>query len=182
MSIGDLESNCKKAIEHLKKEAGKLRGGRASSSMLDSVQVEYYGSMVPLIQMGMVNCPEPRLITVQVYDGGAVDAVEKAIRNAELGFNPMREGNLLRIPVPALTNERRKDLSKLLSKLGEETKVSIRQHRREEIDAIKAKLKDKELSEDAAKREEQDVEKIKAKYEAEVETVIEAKSKELLDG
>ena len=111
-----------------------------------------------------------------------MDAVEKAIRNSELGFNPMKEGNLLRIPVPALTNERRKDLSKLLSKLGEETKVSIRQHRREEIDAIKAQLKDKELSEDAAKREEQEVEKIKTKYEAEVETVIEAKGKELLDG
>lgn len=177
----ELEKECKAAIEHAKKEVSRFRTGRASASLLDGLMVEYYGSMVPIIQLGMINAPESRLITVQVYDAGAVDGVEKAIRGADLGLNPSRDGNLVRVSIPALTEDRRKELTKKLSKLGEETKVGIRNHRRDTIDDLKKKEKSKEMSADELKRGLDEVQKITDKYISEVDTVMAAKEKEIME-
>jgi ribosome recycling factor len=176
--MSDFEIKAKKAVEHLKDQLKKLRTGRAATSLIEGIQVDYYGSMVPLIQLGMINAPEPRLLTVQVYDQGAVESVEKAIRTSELGLSPQREGNLLRINIPSLNEERRKEIVKKLGKMGEETKVAIRNLRREAIDVIK---KQKELSEDDRKRSEGEIQKVTDKWVAEVDAVIAAKEKEVME-
>ena len=176
-----LEENSKKTIEHFKKELGRMRTGRATSSMLDGIVVEYYGSQVPLIQLGMVNTPEPRLITVQVYDAGAVEAIEKAIQAAGLGLNPSRDGNLIRLPIPALTEERRKDLIKKLHKQGEENKVVLRNHRREAIDELKKQEKDKQISTDDVRRGQEQIQKIVDKGIADIDVLLQAKEKEMME-
>jgi ribosome recycling factor len=176
-----LEESCKKTIEHFKKELGRMRTGRATSSMLDGIVVEYYGSQVPLIQLGMVNTPEPRLITVQVYDAGAVEAIEKAIQAAGLGLNPSRDGNLIRLPIPALTEERRKDLIKKLHKQGEENKVVLRNHRRESIDELKKQEKDKQISTDDVRRGQEQIQKIVDKGIADIDVLLQAKEKEMME-
>jgi ribosome recycling factor len=176
-----LEENSKKTIEHFKKELGRMRTGRAASSMLDGIVVEYYGSQVPLIQLGMVNTPEPRLITVQVYDAGAVESIEKAIQAAGLGLNPSRDGNLIRLPIPALTEERRKDLIKKLHKQGEENKVVLRNHRREAIDELKKQEKDKEISTDDVRRGQEQIQKIVDKGIADIDVLLQAKEKEMME-
>lgn len=179
MATGDLEQKCKKTIEHLRKELTRLRTGRANSSLLDTIQVEYYGSYVPILQMGLINSPEPRVITVQVYDASAIDAVEKAIRQSELGLNPSRDGSMLRIIIPALNDERRKEMLKLLNKIGEEAKVGIRGNRRDEKDIVKASLKSKEISEDESRKLEQDIQKITDRFEKEIDDIVASKSKEI---
>lgn len=176
-----LEKEAKQAIEHLKKEIARLRTGRASASILDGIMVDYYGSSVPLIQLGMINAPEPRLVTVQVYDTSAAESIEKAIRQADLGLNPARDGSLIRVNIPSLTEERRKDMIKKLHKLAEETKVSIRNHRRDTIDGWKGKEKSKEVSADELKRALDEIQKITDRYTAEVDVVISAKEKEMLE-
>lgn len=178
MSTPEFEQKCKKAIEHLKDQLKKLRTGRASPALLENIHVDYYGSSVPLIQLGLINSPEPRMLTVQVFDAGAVDAVDKAIRTSELSLSPQREGNLLRVSIPALNEERRKEMTKKLGKMGEETKVSIRNLRREAIDAVK---KQKEVSEDAIRKTEAEIQKITDKYVAEVDVATAAKEKEIME-
>ena len=179
--FNDLEAKCKKTIEHFKRDLGRLRGGRANVSILEGITVEYYGSQVPLNQVGLVNAPEARLLTVQVYDGSAVEAVEKAIQQANLGLNPARDGSLVRVPIPALNEERRKDLVKNLHKMAEEGKVTVRNHRREAIDLVKKQEKGKELSTDDARRHQEEIQKLTDKAIAEVETAAQGKEKELMD-
>ncbi len=176
-----LETKCKKSIEHFKRDIGRLRTGRASASLLDGLMVDYYGSQTPLIQLGMIAVPESRIITIQVYDPGAVDAVEKAIQQSELGLNPGRDGNLIRIVIPALTEERRKDLIKKLGKMGEETKVTVRNHRREAIDGLKAQEKDKKISEDDSRRLQDEIQKITDRYNKEIDTIVAVKEKEMME-
>lgn len=178
---GDFEAKCRGSVDHFKQDLSKLRTGRATASMLDVVQVDYYGSMLPLKQLAMVNAPEARLLTVQVYDASASEAVEKAIKHADLGFNPIREGNLIRIPVPALTEERRKDLIKKLHKMGEDAKVIIRNLRRDAIDAIKKSQKDGKMSEDESRRGQDQTQKVTDKYTAEIETLLGQKEKEMME-
>jgi len=178
---GDLEGKCRKTVEHFKVELGRLRGGRATTSILEGIQVDYYGSRVPLLQLGMINAPEPRLLTVQVYDGGAVEAVEKAILQSDLGFNPSRDGNLVRIAIPALTEERRKDLIKKLHKMSEEQKVALRTHRRDAIDLVKKQEKDKAISADDSRRGQEDIQKITDRFTADIDTLLKAKEKEMLE-
>lgn len=175
------EEKCKKAIEHYKKELGKLRTGRASASLLEGVHVDYYGSSVPLIQLGMINAPEPRLITVQVYDAGAIESIEKAILQADLGLNPSRDGSLIRISIPTLSEERRKEMVKKLHKMAEEAKVGLRGLRRDDIEAIKKREKDKKISEDDSRREQEGVQKIVDKYVAEIDVATKGKEKEMLE-
>jgi ribosome recycling factor len=146
-----------KAVAALKEEFGSLRTGRASASLLDQVMVEAYGSNMPLNQCGSVSVPEPRSITVSVWDKALVTPVEKAIRNAGLGFNPVVEGQNLRIPVPPLTEERRKDLAKIAGKYTEQQKIAIRNVRRDANDQIKAAQKDGVITEDDLKRMEKEV-------------------------
>ena len=179
--FADLDGKCRKAIDHLKLEAGRLRTGRAHAGMLEGVVVDYYGSMVPIIQMGMINVPEPRMITIQVYDASAVESVEKAIFKAELGLNPMRDGSLIRLAVPALTEDRRKELVKKLHKLAEEAKVSVRNARRDAVDSVKIAEKDKKISQDDARKQQEEIQKVTDKYTAEVDAVSGAKEKEILE-
>jgi ribosome recycling factor len=179
--IKKLENDCKQSIEHLKKEMTRLRTGRAHSSLVEGIMVDYYGSMAPIQQLGLVNTPEPRLITIQVYDVNAVENVDKAIRQADLGLNPSRDGNLIRIAIASLTEDRRKELVKKLSKLAEETKVGIRNHRRDAIDLLKNREKKKEISADDLRRGQDEIQKVTDKYTAEVDSVVALKEKEILE-
>lgn len=178
-NTGEIESKCSKVIEHFKKELTGLRGGRASSALFEHIAVDYYGTRTPLQSLGLISVPESRSVTIQVYDPGAVEAISKAIMQSDLGINPSREGNMLRINIPALNDERRKALVKQLGKYAEEAKVGVRAVRRESMDAIKKAKADKDLSEDDAKRQSEAIEKIVEKYVAQVETMASQKEKEL---
>ena len=175
------KAQCAKAVEHYKKELSRLRSGRATPQLLEGVNVDYYGSRVSLQQLGMVSAPEPRMLTIQVYDGGAVEAIEKAIQQSELGLNPSREGSLIRVVIPPLNEERRKDLIKKVGKMAEETKVSLRNLRRDEVENVKKKVKNKEISEDDSRRAQEEIQKILDKVVAEVDVASGAKEKELME-
>lgn len=177
----NLESKSKKTLEHFKKELGRLRTGRAAPSLLETIQVDYYGSMVPLQQVGMVNAPEPRMLTIQVYDASAIEGIEKAIQQSDLGLTPQRDGNLIRINIPSLTEDRRKDLIKKVHKMAEETRVTLRTHRREGIDFLKKQEKSKAISADDVRRGETEIQKIIDKSIADVDVVVTAKEKELME-
>lgn len=179
--FADLEDKCKKTIEHFRKDLGRLRSGRAHASLLEGVTADYYGSQVPLQQLGLIAAPEARLLTIQVYDPSAVEAVEKAIQQSGLGLNPARDGNLVRIAIPALNEERRKELIKKLHKMAEETKVALRNHRRDTIDSLKKREKDKQISEDEVRKGQEEVQKIVDRYSADVDSVMSAKEKEMLE-
>jgi ribosome recycling factor len=176
----ELDKKCTASLEHLKSELGKMRTGRASTGLLDGVLVEYYGATVPLVQLGLVNSPEPRLLTVQVFDIGAAEAVEKAIREADLGLNPSREGSTVRVPIPPLTEQRRKDLIKKLHKTGEDIKVVVRGLRRDAIDALKKGEKEKLFSEDEVRRSQEGVQKIIDIYGKKIDEIISKKEEDLL--
>lgn len=156
----DLERRMKGAVESLKHDLGGLRTGRASTALLDPVTVEVYGSHMPLNQVATVSVPEPRMITVQVWDKSNIGPVEKAIRSAGLGLNPINDGNVLRLPIPDLTEERRKELAKLASQYAEKARIAIRNVRRDGMEALKADEAKKEISEDERKRAETDVQKL----------------------
>jgi ribosome recycling factor len=149
-----------KAVAALKEEFGTLRTGRASATLLDQVHVEAYGSRMPISQVGAVSVPEPRSITVSVWDKALVVSVEKAIRNSGLGLNPVVEGQNLRIPIPPLTEERRRELVKLAGKYAEQQRVAVRNVRREAMDDLKKAEKDAVISQDEHKRMEHDVQKL----------------------
>ena len=181
VNLSDLDTKGKKSVEHFKKEMTKFRTGRASTGLLDGLHVEYYGSSVPLLQLGMVGAPEPRLLTIQVYDASACEAIEKAIQQADLGFNPSRDGSLIRIAIPPLNEERRKELIKKLHKMGEEARVVLRNHRRDTLDDLKKREKAKEVSADELRRAQDEVQKIADKYTKEIDTAVALKEKELLE-
>ena len=144
----DIERRMQGAMESLKGDLAGLRTGRANTSLLDPVVVEVYGSMMPLNQVATVSAPEPRMLSVQVWDKANVSAVEKGIAHANLGLNPMQDGQTLRIPMPDLTEERRKDLAKVADKYGESAKIAIRNVRRDGMEALKEDEKKKDISED----------------------------------
>ena len=141
-----------KAVAALKEEFGGLRSGRASASLLDPIMVDAYGSSMPLNQVGAISVPEARMITVNVWDRGLVVAAEKAIRNAGIGLNPITEGQLLRIPIPPLTEDRRKDLAKLAGKYAEQQRIAVRNIRRDAMDGLKAAEKNHDISQDEHKK------------------------------
>jgi ribosome recycling factor len=141
-----------KAVAALKEEFGGLRSGRASATLLEPIMVDAYGSSMPLNQVGAISVPEARMLTVNVWDRGLVVSVEKAIRNAGIGLNPITEGQLLRIPIPPLTEERRRDLAKLAGKYAEQQKIAVRNVRRDAMDALKQAEKDHEISQDEHKK------------------------------
>lgn len=173
----DIENRMQGAIDALKKEFTGLRAGRASTSLLDSVVVDVYGSKMPLNQVGSVSVPEPRLLTVQVWDGGNTAAVEKAIRNAGLGLNPMAEGTLLRIPMPELNEERRTELCKIAGKHSESARIAIRNVRKDGMDQIKA---DKDLPEDDQKRQSDEVQKLTDGFIKQVDESLSNKEKDIM--
>lgn len=171
----DLKRRMEGAIEALKKEFSGLRAGRASTSLLDAVVVEVYGAKMPLNQVGSVSVPESRLLTVQVWDASNTASVEKAIRNSGLGLNPMAEGSLIRIPLPELNEERRTELSKVASKYAESARISIRNIRRDGMDAI-----DKDISEDDQKRQSDEVQKLTDGYIKQVDDLQSDKEKDIM--
>jgi ribosome recycling factor len=153
----DLTRRMDSAVEVLKKEFSGLRSGRASTSLLDPIVVEAYGQTMPLSQCGTVGVPEPRMLTVQVWDKGQVKAVEKAIRDAGLGLNPQVDGQMVRVPIPSLNEERRRELQKVAGKYAEQARVSVRNVRRDGMDALKKLAKDGHISEDETKKHEKEV-------------------------
>ncbi len=180
-AISNFENECKGAIAAFKRDLQKVRTGRASGSLLEGIHVDYYGSKTALTHLGQVTTPEPRMILVQVYDANAAPAVEKAIQGAGLGFNPSREGNTIRIVVPPLTEESRKEIVKRLHKLAEDIKVSIRNHRREANDALKKFEKDGIVAKDDAAKSIDKVQKQTDASTAEVDKLLEAKEAECME-
>ena len=176
----DIERRMKGAVESLKGDLSGLRTGRANTSLLDPVVVEVYGSMMPLNQVATVSAPEPRMLSVQVWDKANVNSVEKGIAKANLGLNPMQDGQTIRLPMPDLTEERRKDLAKLAGEYGEKGKIAIRNVRRDGMEALKEDEKKKEISEDDRKRSEDEVQKLTDKYVAETDEAVEKKTQEIL--
>ncbi len=176
----DVERRMQGAIESLKGDLSGLRTGRANTSLLDPVVVEVYGSMMPLNQVATVNAPEPRMLAVQVWDKANVSAVEKGITKANLGLNPMTDGQTVRLPMPDLNEERRKELAKLAGTYAEKAKIAVRNVRRDANETLKEDEKKKEISEDDRKRLEDEVQKMTDKYVADIDTATEAKEKEIL--
>ena len=176
----DIERRMKGAIDSLKGDLSGLRTGRANTSLLDPVVVEVYGAMMPLNQVATVSAPEPRMLSVQVWDKANVTAVEKGIAKANLGLNPMIDGQNVRLPMPDLTEERRKDLAKLAGQYAEQSKIAIRNVRRDGMEALKEDERKKEISEDERKRSEDEVQKLTDKYVAEADTAASAKEKEIM--
>jgi ribosome recycling factor len=176
----DLQRRMSGAVESLRHDLGGLRTGRASISLLEPVHVEVYGANMPLNQIATISTPEPRLLSVQVWDRSNVGPVEKAIRSAGLGLNPITEGQTLRLPIPDLTEERRKELAKLASQYAEKAKIAVRNVRRDGMDALKTDEKKNEISEDERKRLEVEIQKMTDETVAELDAVAAAKEKEIL--
>ena len=174
------EQKMQRALEVLKSDLGKVRTGRAHAGLLDHVMVEYYGSMVPVGQVGSVGLADARTITVQVWEKPMLAKIEKAIRDSDLGLNPSNSGDMIRVPMPALTEERRRDLIKVVRGEGEDAKVSVRNVRRDANDQLKRLLKDKEISEDDERRAQDEIQKLTDKYVAEVDKAIQAKEADLM--
>jgi ribosome recycling factor len=179
-TFGQLKTRMDKAVEDFRREMGSVRTGRASVHMLDGVTVDYYGTMTPLNQMGNVSAPEPQMITVQPWDVSQLSAIEKAIRSSDLGLNPMNDGKLIRVPVPALTEERRKDMVKHLHKVLEEHRTAIRNIRRDGNDGIKKAMKDKKITEDDERRALEELQKLTDDEIKKMEEMSKTKEKEVL--
>ena len=179
-TLHEAEERMKKAVESVRHELAGVRTGKASPQLLDTVKVEAYGSHVPLQQVGSVSAPEPRLLMVQPWDKSLIKAVCKGINEAQLGLNPTDDGNVVRIPIPTLTEERRKDMVKLVKKMGEETKIAVRNHRRDANEEVKKEEKNKTLSQDDAKKAMDLVQKKTDEKIAEVDKVIATTEKEIL--
>ncbi|WP_048602467.1 ribosome recycling factor [Rubeoparvulum massiliense] len=177
----EMKSRMQKTVEALKKELVTVRAGRANPALLDKVMVDYYGSLTPLKQLANIATPEPRLLTVQPYDKSALANMEKAILKAELGLTPTNDGNMIRIAIPALTEERRRELVKQVKKYGEESKVVIRNIRRDANDALKKLEKDGEISEDDSRRLQDEVQKETDQYIKQLDDVVANKEKEILE-
>jgi ribosome recycling factor len=176
----DLDRRMHGAVEALKHDLQGLRTGRASVTLLDPVTVEVYGAQMPLNQAATVSAPEPRMLSVQVWDKSNVGPVDKAIRSAGLGLNPIVDGQTLRIPIPDLTEERRKELAKLVSQYAEKARIAARNVRRDGMDNLKTDEKKGEISEDDRKRRETDVQKLTDSTIAEIDAAAAAKEKEIL--
>ncbi len=174
------EQKMQKSLEALKTALSKIRTGRAQTGILDHVQVEYYGSMVPINQVASVTLIDGRTIGVQAFEKTMVAKIEKAIRDSDLGLNPAAAGEVIRVPMPMLTEERRKDLIKVVRSEAEDGRVAIRNIRRDANNEFKNLLKDKSISEDDARRSEEDIQKLTDKYVAEVDKILAAKEQDLL--
>jgi len=176
-----LKARMDKAVEDFRREMAATRTGRANVHMLDTVTVDYYGSMMPLNQIATIHAPEPQMITVQPFDPSSLGNIEKAIRTADLGLNPMNDGKIIRVPVPPLTEERRKDMVKHLHRILEEHRTAIRNIRRDGNDAIKKAMKDKKVTEDDEKRALEEIQKLTDDEIKKMEEMSKTKEKEVLE-
>lgn len=184
-NIKEVEANARsrmdKVLSELQQEMAHIRTGRASIGLLDSVRVDYYGSPVPLNQVAQLHVPEPAMITVQPWDASTIGVIEKAIRNADLGLNPSNDGKIVRVPIPALTEERRRDLAKKLSHIAEERRVGTRNIRREANEQLKKMLKDKQISEDEERHALDSIQKLTDAQISKIDQAAKAKEKEILE-
>lgn len=169
-----------KAIENLKSQLSKVRTGRASANVLDGVMVDYYGSPTPIKQVGNVSTPEARLLQIQPFDKTLIAAIEKAILGANLGVTPSNDGNLIRIPFPALTEERRKEQVKEIKRIGEDARIAIRNVRRDQNEVVKKAEKDKEISEDESKKFQSEIQTVTDKFVKQVDDLVHNKEQELM--
>lgn len=177
----ELVSSIGKAHEALRRDLGKLRAGRANPSLLDGIRVDYYGTITPLAQMAHINVPEPRLITVKPWDKSQVKAVEKALRESELNLNPQTDGDLIRLPLPPLTEERRKEFVKIAKKYGEECKVAIRKCRHDALDMLTTIDQDGDASADDVDRAKRKAEETVAEAVKAVDTMVSHKEKDIME-
>ncbi|GAB1579414.1 ribosome recycling factor [Bordetella petrii] len=184
MSVAEIrksaETRMAKSLDTLKVNLSKIRTGRAHTGILDHVQVEYYGSPVPVSQVANVNLVDARTISVQPYEKPMAAAIEKAIRESDLGLNPMAMGDSIRVPMPALTEERRRDLTKVVKSEGEDAKIAVRNLRREANEALKKLVKDKEISEDDERRAQDDIQKLTDRHVTEIDKLIAQKEAEIM--
>lgn len=170
-----------KAVEHLSHELLKIRTGKATTNLLDGIKVDYYGTPTPLIQLGNISTPDYHTITIQAWDKSAVPLIEKSIQAANLGLNPSNDGTLIRIPIPALNEERRKEIVKLVKKFAEESKVAVRNIRRDSIEHLKKTEKDEHISEDERKHAETEVQKLTDRHIKDIDDLIAVKEKEIME-
>jgi ribosome recycling factor len=184
MPLGQIESEAegkmKKTLENFRKELATMRTGRATPALLERITVEYYGSPMPINQVATVSVPEPQLLVIQPWDRSMISVIEKAILKSDLGLNPSSDGTVLRLPIPSLTEERRRELSKMIRKKAEETKIAIRNIRREANDELKRFEKEKSISEDETKRRQEDIQKLTDKFVDDIDDVTEVKEKEIM--
>ena len=180
MSLENIDEKMDKVVERLEVNFSEIRAGRANPAILNKVQVEYYGAMSPLTQIASVSVPEARLIVIQPWDKSLLSQIVRAIEMAEIGINPMNDGQVIRLNFPELTEERRKDLVKEVKKLSEESKVAIRNVRRDEMDLVKAQLKNSEISEDEAKSDEAKIQKKTDDYVAKIDAITAKKEKDIM--
>jgi ribosome recycling factor len=178
--IADVKRRMQGAINAFKNDLASLRTGRASPNLLDPLQVDAYGAMMPISQVATVNVPEPRLLSVQVWDRGMVAAVEKAIRESDLGLNPQTEGQVIRLRIPEMNEQRRKEMVKVAHKYAEEAKIAVRHVRRDGLDLLKKLEKDSAISEDDGKRHAEQVQKATDQFVAEIDSLLVAKEKEIM--
>jgi len=177
----DAEGRMNKAIEHLNSDFAGMRAGRANPAMVEKIMVNYYGASTPLNQLANINVPEARLLVINPWDKGSIADIEKAIMKSDLGVNPNNDGNVIRINIPQLTEDRRKDLVKVVKKRAEDSKVAIRNIRREANDMIKASEKDKLISEDASKKGLEDIQKVTDKCIKDIDQILQVKEKEIME-
>lgn len=179
--IKDLERDMKKSIVAYQEELKNIRAGRANPSLLDNISVEYYGTMTPINQVATINVAEARLLTIQPWDNSVLGEIEKAILKSNLGITPSNDGKIIRLPFPALTEERRKDLVKLVKEYGENAKVAIRNQRRDAMDKVKKMEKKSEISEDELRTAEEDIQKTTDKFTEEIDKISKSKEAELME-
>lgn len=179
--IKETDNKMNKAVEHVRNELVRIRTGKATTNLLDGIKVDYYGTLSPISQVGNLSTPDIHTITVQVWDKSAMPAVEKAILNSNLGLNPINDGNMIRIPIPPLNEERRKELVKLVKKHAEDGKIAVRNVRREEIERVKKAEKDEHFSEDDRKHAETEIQKLTDKHIKDIDLIIVQKEKEIME-
>jgi ribosome recycling factor len=177
----DTDSGMKRAVESFKRDLQKIRTGRANAAMLDGIKVDYYGTPTPVNQVATVQVVDARLITVKPWEKPMIAVIDKAIRASDLGINPVADSELVRLPIPPLTQERRKELAKAVGKQTEEARVAVRSARRDAMDMIKEAEKDKQISEDERKKGEKNIQDLTDKYIASVEDIAKAKEKEIME-
>ncbi len=178
--LADTNKRMAATIEAFKSESARIRTGRASTSLVSNVLVNYYGTSTPLNQLATLGVPEPQLVVIQPYDGGALGEIEKAIQSAELGLNPSNDGKVIRVPVPPLTEERRKEMVKMVKKMGEDHKISLRNIRRDINDGLKSEEKEKKITEDDVRKGQSEVQKVTDQFVSQIDQLLSAKEKEIL--
>jgi ribosome recycling factor len=174
------KADMEKTLAAFKKDLSHVRTGRASTALLEGITVDYYGTKTPLNQLATLNAPEATLLVVQPYDKGSIQAIEKAIKASELGLNPLNDGKLIRIPIPPLTEERRKDLVKHVRKLAEDYRVSVRSHRRDSLEMLKELEKDKDITEDDRRQAAEKIEALTKQYVERVDKTLKGKEDEIM--